>query len=160
MRVCKLCGKPIPVKNYGLRNFCSTACKIAYRKEYLRQKKQQYKQGNNKGSCVNTYSNTGTIPDGFYEAIDTKTTRNEIISSRNTFTFYEATDTKTTLNPEDLRIAKECCNYEMKQVVEYCITLHEPYYAFKTECKDCFIFHCLKQALSRSKNGRITTRAC
>jgi len=137
MKTCKLCGKPIPVKNYGLRNFCSTACKIAYRKEYLRQKKQQYKQGNNKGSCVNTYSNTGTIPDGFYEAIDTK----------------------TTLNPEDLRIAKECCNYEMKQVVEYCITLHEPYYAFKTECKDCFIFHCLKQALSRSKNGRITTRA-
>jgi len=138
MRTCKNCGKPIPTRNYGLRNFCSTACKIAYRKEYLKQKKQQYKKGNNTGSYINTYSNTGTIPDGFYEAIDTK----------------------TTLNPEDLRIAKECCNYEMKQRAGYCITLYEPYYGFKTECKDCYIFHCLKQALTRSKNGRVVTRVC
>jgi len=138
MRTCKLCNKPIPENNFGLRNFCSTACKIAYRKEYLKQKKQQYKQGNNKGGYINTYPNTGTIPDGF----------------------YEATNTKTTLNPEDLRIAKECCNFEIKQRVGYCITLHEPYYGFKKDCKDCYIFHCLKQALARSKNGRITTRAC
>jgi len=129
MRTCKQCGKPIPVKNYGLRSFCSTACKIAYRREYLRQKKQQYKKGNNTGSYVNTYPNTGTIPDGFYEAIDTN----------------------SALNPEDLKIAKQCCNYEMKKIVGYCITLYEPYYGFRTECKDCFIFHCLKQAFFRRK---------
>ena len=129
MKACKNCGKLIPENNYGLRNFCSRECKIAYRKEYLKQKKQQYRERNNTGSYVNTYPNTGTIPDGF----------------------YEATDTKTTLNPEDLKIAKECCNYEMKQKVGYCITLHEPYYGFKTECKDCYIFHALKQALFRHK---------
>jgi len=129
MKACKNCGKLIPENNFGLRSFCSTACKITYRKQYLKQKKQQYKKGNNKGGCVNTYPNTGTIPDGFYEAIDTK----------------------TTLNPEDLRIAKECCNHEMKQRAGYCITLHEPYYGFRTECKDCFIFHCLKQAFFRRK---------
>jgi len=132
MRTCKLCGKPIPENNFGLRSFCSTACKIAYRKQYLKQKKQQERQKknvNNTDGYINTYPNTGTIPDGFYKAIDTK----------------------TTLNPEDLRIAKECCNYEMKQRAGYCITLHEPYYGFKTECKDCFIFHCLKQALFRRK---------
>ena len=140
MKTCKQCDKPIPVRNYGLRSFCSTACKIAYRKEYLKQKKQQERQKtsvNNTGSYDNTYSTKSTIPDGF----------------------YEATDTKTTLNPEDLRIAKECCNFEMKQRAGYCITLYEPYYGFRTECKDCFIFHCLKQALSRSKNGRTITRA-
>ena len=129
MRTCKQCGRPIPVRNYGLRKFCSNSCKAIYRREYLKQKKKQYKQGNNKGSYINTYPNTGTIPDGFYEAIDTK----------------------TTLNPEDLKIAKECCNYEMKQRAGYCITLYEPYYGFKTECKDCYIFRCLKQALFRSK---------
>ena len=140
MRTCKLCGRLIPVRNYGLRNFCSTDCRIAHRREYLRQKKQQERQKenvNNTGSYDNTYSTMSTIPDGFYETIDTK----------------------ITLNPEDLRIAKECCNFEMKQKSGYCITLYEPYYGFKTECKDCYLFHCLKQALTRSKDGRIITRA-
>jgi hypothetical protein len=137
MKTCKQCGKLLPERNFGLRNFCSTACRIAYRKEYLRQKKKEYRKGSNKGSYYNTYSNTRTIPDGL----------------------GQSTDTKIRLNPEDLRIAKQCCNYEMKQVVGYCITLHEPYYGFKTECKDCFIFHCLKQALTRGKHGRIIPRA-
>jgi endogenous inhibitor of DNA gyrase (YacG/DUF329 family) len=141
MRACKQCNKPIPVKSYGLRRFCSTVCKAIYRREYLKQKKQQERQKNNVNNTDgydNTYSTMSTIPDGL----------------------EQITDTKITLNPEDLRVAKECCNYEMKQVVGYCITLHEPYYGFKTDCKDCFIFHCLKQALSRSKYGRIISRAC
>jgi len=146
MKACKNCGKLIPENNYGLRSFCSTVCKTAYRKQYLKQKKQQErpkKNVNNTDGYVNTYCTMSTIPDGF----------------------YEATDTKTTLNPEDLRIVKECCNYEMKKLIRYCITLHEPYYGFKKDCKDCYIFHCLKQALFRSKAeglrgkyGRIITR--
>ena len=141
MRTCKQCNKPIPVRNYGLRRFCSTVCKAIYRREYLKQKKQQERQKtnvNNISSYDNTYSTMSTIPDGL----------------------EQITDTKTTLSPEDLRIAKECCNYEMKQRAGYCITLYEPYYGFKTDCKDCFIFHCLKQALTRGKYGRIIARAC
>jgi hypothetical protein len=147
MRTCKLCGSLIPVRNYGLRRFCSTVCKAIYRREYLKQKKQQERQKtnvNNISSYDNTYSTMSTIPDGL----------------------EQITDTKTTLSPEDLRIAKECCNYEMKQRAGYCITLYEPYYGFKTDCKDCFIFHCLKQALFRlkaeglrGKYGRIIERA-
>ena len=141
MRTCKLCGSLIPVRNYGLRRFCSTVCKAIYRREYLKQKKQQERQKtnvNNISSYDNTYSTMSTIPDGL----------------------EQITDTKTTLNPEDLRIVKECCNYEMKKLNGYCITLHEPYYGFKKDCKDCFIFHCLKQALTRGKYGRIIARAC
>jgi endogenous inhibitor of DNA gyrase (YacG/DUF329 family) len=140
MRTCKLCGSLIPVRNYGLRKFCSNSCKAIYRREYLKQKKQQERQKNNvnnTGSYDNTYSTMSTIPDGL----------------------EQITDTKMTLNPEELRVAKECCNFEMKQKSGYCITLYEPYYGFKTECKDCYLFHCLKQALTRSKDGRIITRA-
>jgi len=140
MRTCKLCGSLIPVRNYGLRKFCSNSCKAIYRREYLKQKKQQERQKNNvnnTGSYDNTYSTMSTIPDGL----------------------EQITDAKITLNPEELRVAKECCNFEMKQKSGYCITLYEPYYGFKTECKDCYLFHCLKQALTRSKDGRIITRA-
>jgi len=141
MKACKNCGELIPENNYGLRRFCSRECKIAYRKEYLKQKKQQERQRknvNNTDGYVNTYCTMSTIPDGL----------------------EQITDTKTTLNPEDLKVAKECCNYEMKKLTGYCITLHEPYYGFKKDCKDCFIFHCLKQALTRGKYGRIIARAC
>ena len=147
MRACKQCNNPIPVRNYGLRSFCSTVCKAIYRREYLKQKKQQERQGknvNNTDGYVNTCSTMSTIPDGL----------------------EQITDTKITLNPEDLKIAKECCNYEMKKLTGYCITLHEPYYGFKKDCKDCYIFHCLKQALFRlkaeglrGKYGRIIERA-
>ena len=140
MKACKNCGELIPENNYGLRRFCSRECKIAYRKEYLKQKKQQERQRknvNNTDGYVNTYCTMSTIPDGL----------------------EQITDTKTTLNPEDLKVAKECCNYEMKKLTGYCITLHEPYYGFKKDCKDCFIFHCLKQALTRGKYGRIIERA-
>ena len=67
MRACKQCNKPIPVRNYGLRSFCSTVCKTAYRKQYLKQKKQQERKGknvNNTDGYVNTYCTMSTIPDG------------------------------------------------------------------------------------------------
>ena len=146
MKACKNCGNLISENNYGLRRFCSRECKVAYRKQYLKQKKQQERQRknvNNTDGYVNTYCTMSTIPDGL----------------------EQITDTKTTLNPEELRIVKECCNYEMKKLIGYCIALHEPYYGFKKDCKDCYIFRCLKQALFRSKAeglrgkyGRIITR--
>jgi hypothetical protein len=147
MKACKNCGNLISENNYGLRRFCSRECKVAYRKQYLKQKKQQERQRknvNNTDGYVNTYCTMSTIPDGL----------------------EQITDTKTTLNPEELRIVKECCNYEMKKLIGYCIALHEPYYGFKKDCKDCYIFRCLKQALFRSKAeglrgkyGRIIARA-
>ena len=67
MKACKNCGNLISENNYGLRRFCSRECKIAYRKEYLKQKKQQERQRknvNNTDGYVNTYCTMSTIPDG------------------------------------------------------------------------------------------------
>jgi len=111
MKTCKHCGEPISVKTSGLRNFSSFNCKHAYRKEYLKQKKQQerLKLVNNNDGYVNTNPDMSTIPGAFKQTIDTK----------------------NRLNQEDLKVAKGCCNYEVKQVTGYCITLYEPYYGFR-----------------------------
>ena len=143
MKTCKYCKKPILVSMSGIRNFCSKECKTLYRKEYLKQKKQQKRQNkavNKNDGYVDTY------PICYHDSKGITTHEKGKNDPENAMS--------ETLSGEELKIAKSCCNYEMKQKFGYCITLYEPYYAFRIPCKNCKIFQSLKQHIEKIRERK------
>jgi hypothetical protein len=133
VKICRSCKKPIQLTPTGMKFFCSRECRDEYRKTYYRNHKRvqrlKYPVHNSSG-----YGNT-YLPDVHSVTPEKSST-------------YEAENQG--LGPfegmswEDLKIAKECCNFEAKKREGYCITLHEPYHAFKVKCVECLLFQALK----------------
>ena len=140
MKTCKYCKKPILTSISGIRDFCSKSCKNEYRKSYLKQKKQQNKAGNKNNGHVDTY------PKCYHDSKGITTHEKGKNDPKNAMS--------ETLSDEELKIAKSCCNYEMKQKVGYCITLYEPYYPFRIPCRNCKLFQALKQHIEKIRERK------
>ena len=130
MKICKYCKKPILVSMSGIRDFCSQTCKVNYLRKIKRDwiKKQRSVEKNNSYNNINCQN--------VEKSKQVKSTLSESQKQR--------LETKEELSQEELKIAKECCNYEIKQKVGYCIPLYEPYYVFKISCRNCKLFQALK----------------
>lgn len=142
MRKCKNCGKEIMVSLYGLRGFCSKKCRDEYRKTYYRLNKRKqrskinYKAVHNNGGYVNT--NLSDVHNINQEL----STTSGIDKNRFEIEFG---------NKENYQIAKQCCNFEIKQKEGYCMILYEPYYAFMKPCKNCFLLEFLKADMMKKQ---------
>jgi len=130
VKICKYCKKPILVSMSGIRDFCSQTCKVNYLRKIKRDwiKKQRSVEKNNSYNNINCQN--------VEKSKQVKSTLSESQKQR--------LETKEELSQEELKIAKECCNYEIKQKVGYCIPLYEPYYVFKISCRNCKLFQALK----------------
>ena len=130
MKICKYCKKPILTSISGIRDFCSQTCKVNYLRKIKRDwiKKQRSVEKNNSYNNINCQN--------VEKSKQVKSTLSESQKQR--------LETKEELSQEELKIAKECCNYEIKQKVGYCIPLYEPYYVFKISCRNCKLFQALK----------------
>ena len=140
MKTCKYCKKPILVSISGIRDFCSQTCKVNYLRKIKRGwiKKQRSVEKNNSYNNINCQN--------VEKSKQVKSTLSESQKQR--------LETKEELSQEELKIAKECCNYEIKQKVGYCITLCQPYYAFRIPCKNCKIFQSLKQHIEKIRERK------
>ncbi len=142
MRKCKNCGKEILIAQFGLRNFCSKQCRDEHRKTYFRLNKRKqrskinFKDVHTKGGYININ------PSDVHNINQEKSTTSETQKSRFEIEFG---------NQENYQIAKQCCNFETKQKERYCVTLHEPYYAFRKPCKECYLFEFLKADMMRQQ---------
>jgi len=145
MKTCKYCGKPIYTIMSGIRDFCSKECK----NEYLKKLKRNWIKKQRNVEKFNGYDNTNC--QNVEKSKQVKSTLSESQKQR--------LETKEELSQEELKIAKECCNYETKQKVGYCITLYEPYFVFKVPCRNCKIFQALKEQYWKSKERRSIANA-
>lgn len=131
MKECKNCNHPIITTTYGLKNFCSTKCRNEYRKKYKRLKEKQRR-------LIKTPQNS-VDNNGGYDSINSQLVdnTNQEISM---FSEGQKLDFETEFgSKENYLSAKRCCNFSVKQREGYCITFYEPYFLFKTPCRDCGI---------------------
>ena len=140
MKTCKYCKKPILTSISGIRDFCSQTCKV----NYLRKIKRDWIK---RQRSVEKFS-------GYYNTNCQNVEKSKQVKSTLSESQKQRLETKEELSQEELKIAKECCNYEIKQKVGYCITLCQPYYTFRILCKNCKIFQSLKQHIEKIRERK------
>jgi len=129
-KYCKYCGKIFYASVY--RNFCSLECKENYQREYEKEKKRKQR------NTVKTTENTCPQIQEYNSINDENVPKNNGVSKPLLETKKSSLDDN--LTKAELKIAKECCNWEFKQKAGYCVSLSAPYEAFETSCKDCHYF--------------------
>jgi hypothetical protein len=119
---CKHCLQPITDSVSGIRNFCSRSCRDEYRRAYKTLWKSRLLKGTTQTSNP--------------REVDSVTAGKQSISEdeiRASETLYESYGGRKWYS-----IAKShCCNFQIRESEGYCITLAEPYQAFKSKCSQC-----------------------
>ena len=121
---CKRCKKEILYKEFGLRDFCSIECRDDFRRIYLRSKAR--KRRNNEKMKVSTdpLDVNKSTPTGIRGSISKKNTSETLYEDYGGKLWYSLAK-------------RDCCNFWVRAKECYCVTLAEPYYTFRSKCRDC-----------------------
>lgn len=129
---CKNCNGIVVDTLFGLKNFCTTRCRNEYRRKYLASKKREERERIRKPQ--DAVNNKGGYVGINLQLVNNTEQELSTLQESKKLDFETEFGTK-----ETYLIAKECCNFPTKAKDGYCVTLHEPYFLFKTPCRDCGI---------------------
>lgn len=130
---CKHCKKDVEIPLVGLRSFCSRDCRkahrLAYRADWMKKKRCVNKRNGYKDTDSRNVNNTNPcqkpICQGQNDGLRLPEDNFERFGGKQWYDLAK----------------KECCNFEVKEREDYCITLSEPYQSYKAKCSECELMH-------------------
>lgn len=142
MPKCKYCNKDIEMTLSGLRDFCSDGCRKAHRLAYKANWMKEKRCVDNRGGYIGMDSQNVDKTNPYQKPIRKGQNGSPGLPEDK----FEPFGGKSW---HDLA-KKHCCNFEVKKDKgDYCITLAEPYKAFKVKCSKCELMYDIQANLER-----------
>lgn len=142
-KICEECGKEIILTLSRMRRFCSYNCRDLYRKRYF----ANYMK-NKRKQDVNFISK-GVVPTP--PLVNNKSARKQ---RENSGQKMGSETYKSYGGIEWYKLAKKlCCNFHLRKLEGYCVTLTLPVKTFKP-CNECTLLHLLRGKYGIKKNTK------
>jgi len=126
---CKQCEKEIETSLFGLKDFCSYECIKAHRLAYKASWQREKRVVDSGGGYVGINSSNVDIVNPHEKPIY-KGENEGLRPPEDEFESYGG--------KEYYRLAqKHCCNLGIREREGYCVSLAEPYRAFRVKCSEC-----------------------
>ena len=124
---CKNCKKEIEIQISGLKHFCSYDCKKAYRQAYKAKWIKQKRHVDTGGGYIDINLPLVDSANPLFSSLPegkNGSPRHFNYERFGGLKWYQF-------------IKNNCCNFDVKQKENYCVTLAEPYQTFRATCSEC-----------------------